>query len=159
MIEKVHISSSDMATFICPKCEKTKTVDVSKYARITQSVRVKSTCPCGHTWTSVLEKRRQYRKDVNFAGKYVLIVDGNEVDKGVMVVSNLSTTGIQLKLNVRRKFNIDDLLRVEFNLDDARRTHIVKDVIVKNQEGLLVGCAFSLTQPQQERALGFYLMS
>ncbi len=42
MEEKVYITDTNMATFICPQCKKTLTVNVSKYAQIEQTVKVKS---------------------------------------------------------------------------------------------------------------------
>ncbi len=107
MVTKVYISATNKATIVCPKCEKTKTVDVGRYVELNQTVRVKSKCTCGNTWTSVLEKRRQYRKSVNFPGVYKYFEDGEEVDKGIMAVMDLSLTGIKLKLNVKRDFKLD----------------------------------------------------
>ena len=148
----------NQATFICPKCEKTKTVDVTKYAQLDQTVKVKSTCACGHTWTSVLEKRKQYRKGVNLVGIYIHIVDGKEVDKGNMTIVDLSAGGVKLKLNVARDFNPDDLLKIEFRLDDKKRTLMNKTVIVRNVSGSYVGAAFSGSDAY-DPVLGFYLMS
>ena len=47
MSEKVYMSSTKMATFICPKCQKSKTVNVSKYADLDKKVKVSVKCPCG----------------------------------------------------------------------------------------------------------------
>jgi len=157
MVTKVYISATNTATIVCPKCEKTKTVDVGRYIELNQTVRVKSKCTCGNTWTSVLEKRRQYRKSVNFPGVYKYFEDGQEVDKGTMAVIDLSLTGIKLKLNVERDFKVDSRLQVEFHLDDNRRTLMRRTVHVKNVSGLYVGVAFSASEPQ-DPALGFYLM-
>ena len=157
MVIKVYISDTNTATIVCPQCDKNKTVDVSRYVALDQTVRVKSKCSCGHTWTSVLEKRRQYRKSVDFPGVYELVQNGETVDKGSMVVKDLSLTGLKLKLNVARNFEIDSRLLVEFHLDDNRRTLMRKNVLVKNVSGAYVGVAFSASEPQ-DPALGFYLM-
>jgi hypothetical protein len=157
MVTKVYISPSNTATIVCPRCEKTKTVDVGQYVQMNQTVRVKSKCTCGHEWTSVLEKRRQYRKAVSFPGVYKQLEQGREVDQGIMTVVDLSLTGLKLKLNVKRNFKLDARLLVEFHLDDSRRTLMRKNVDVKNVSGLYVGVAFSRTE-QQDPALGFYLM-
>jgi len=157
MVSKVYISATNTATIVCPRCEKTKTVDVGRYAEINKTVRVKSKCTCGHTWTSVLEKRRQYRKAVDFPGVYTYFEDGRQVDKGNMAVKDLSLTGLKLKLNVARDFKVDARLQVEFHLDDNRRTLMRKNVMIKNVSGLYVGVAFSASEAQ-DPALGFYLM-
>jgi hypothetical protein len=158
MLQKVYITNSNQATFICPKCEKTKTVDVTKYAKMDQTVKVKSKCSCGNTWTSVLEKRKQYRKGVNFVGVYTHIVAGKEVDRGNMAIIDLSAGGVKLKLNVARDFNPGDLLKIEFQLDDNKKTLITKTVVIRNISGVYVGAAFRDTDPY-DPVLGFYLMS
>jgi hypothetical protein len=157
MVTKVYISNANTATIVCPQCDKNKTVDVSRYIELNQTVRVKSKCTCGHTWTSVLEKRRQYRKSVDFPGFYELIENGETTDKGSMIVTDLSLTGLKMKLNVSRNFEIDSRLLVEFHLDDNRRTQMRKNVLVKNVSGAYVGVAFSASE-SQDPALGFYLM-
>jgi hypothetical protein len=35
-------------------------------------------CHCGYAYTSILEKRKQYRKDTNLQGPYTRIVNGKE---------------------------------------------------------------------------------
>lgn len=155
-MEKVHISSSNTATFVCPNCENTSTVDVSKYVKVDKRVLVKVKCRCGHQFTVALEKRKKYRKNTNLPGTYVSLT--SDSDKGVMTVMDISTTGLKLKLNVERDFKIGDVLKVEFNLDDKRRTHIEKKVVVQNISDHFVGVAFAPNQPD-DPALGFYLLN
>lgn len=155
-MEKVHISNSNTATFVCPNCENTSTVDVTKYVKVDKRVTVKVKCRCGHNFTVVLEKRKKYRKPTNLQGTYSLIDDAK--DKGVMTVMDISITGMKLKLNVSRNFNIGDRLRVAFTLDDKRRTHIEKNVVVKNINDTYVGVVFAPGQPD-DPALGFYLLN
>lgn len=158
MINTVYISSKNSATFTCPKCETTKTVDVTRYAQIEQKVKVKSTCRgCGHAWTSVLEKRKKYRKGVSLQGTFAHIVDNRPVYKGAMEVINISAGGLKIKLQGPLDLNLNDKLRVEFNLDDARNTLISKDVLVKNLDGPYIGLAYSHAEGD-DPALGFYLM-
>jgi len=78
MFEKVYITSKQMATFVCPKCHNSKTVNVSQYVGIDKIVKVNVKCPCGNAYTSILEKRKKYRKETNLHGSYVRIVDGKE---------------------------------------------------------------------------------
>ena len=155
-MEKVHISNNNTATFVCPNCENTSTVDVSKYTQVEQRVTVKVKCRCGHHFTVALEKRKKYRKQTNLPGTYRNL-DLSE-DKGVMAVMDISSTGLKLKLNVSRDFKIGDRLRVEFNLDDKRRTHIEKKVIVENVTDNFVGVSFAPDEPD-DPALGFYLLN
>jgi hypothetical protein len=157
MIKTVYISSTNHATFTCPKCEATKTVNVTRYAKMDQTVKVKSKCACGHAWTSVLEKRKVYRKHVSLPGTFTHIVDKNPVYKGDMEVTDISAGGLKIKLLEPHDFRLDHKLRVEFQLDDARATQISKDVLVKNIDGMYLGVAFTSAEAG-DPALGFYLM-
>ena len=156
MTEKVYITSKQMATFICPKCQKSKTVNVSEYASHDKMVRVNVKCPCGHAYTSILEKRKKYRKETNLPGSYVRIVDGKKTDDGLMTVRDLSTIGMKLKVNAAHALNLGDVLEVEFCLDDTQRTPIKKKVIIRNIVGTNIGTELALTEAV-DKALGFYL--
>jgi hypothetical protein len=158
MVEKVYITNENKATFICPLCEKTKTVDVSKYAQMNQTVKVKSRCSCGHKWTAVLEKRKQYRKGAKLSGIYKYVVDGKEMDRGTMKVIDLSAGGVKLKLEVNRPFQVGDNLQIEFKLDDKKQTLIQKTVVIRNISDSYYGTAFK-DADTYDPVLGFYLMS
>ena len=105
-----------MATFVCPKCSTSKTVNVSKYANLDKLVKVNVKCPCGHAYTSILEKRKQYRKESNLPGSYIHSAEGKADDRGLMTVKDVSATGLKLKLNVTQNFAIGDRMQVEFHL-------------------------------------------
>ena len=158
MTEKVYITSKQMATFICPKCQKSKTVDVSKYASLDKIVKVKVTCPCGYGYTSILEKRKKYRKETNLAGSFVRLVDGLRTPGGLMTVKDLSTSGMKLHVNIEHNCVVGDVVQVEFCLDDSHRTLIKKKVIVRNVVGPYIGTEFAPTEAI-DKALGFYLFS
>ena len=158
MVEKVYITDTNKATFICPQCKKTLTVDVSKYAQIEQTVKVKSKCSCGNKWISVLEKRKQYRKGVNLKGIYKYIVDGEEVDRGMMTVVDISAGGVKLKLDVERKLKTGHLLELEFKLNDSKQTPMKKTVIIRNADNPYYGASFR-DADLYDPVMGFYLMS
>ena len=158
MNEKVYITSKQMATFICPKCQKSKTVNVSKYANLDKIVRVTVTCPCGHAYTSILEKRKKYRKETNLPGAYLRVVEGKKIGNGLMRVRDLSNTGMKLQINGEHDCTIGDVLEVEFRLDDTHRTLITKRVIIRNIMGSYIGTELAPTEAV-DKALGFYLFS
>jgi hypothetical protein len=158
MVEKVYITDTNMATFICPHCQKTLTVDVSKYAQMEQTVKVKSKCSCGNKWISVLEKRKQYRKGANLKGIYKYIVDGKEIDRGKMTIIDISAGGVKLKLDVGRDLKTDHLLELEFKLDDSKQTPMQKTVVIRNADSPYFGTAFR-DADLYDPVMGFYLMS
>lgn len=158
MTEKVYITSQQMATFVCPKCSRSKTVSVSKYANVDKLIKVNVKCPCGHAYTSILEKRRQYRKATSLPGSYIHFIDGRPVNRGVMTVVDISATGMKLKLTTPQGFAVGDQMKVDFDLDDRHRTLIKKQVIVRNINGPFVGVEYGPAEAL-DKALGFYLFS
>lgn len=158
MTEKVYITSQQMATFVCPKCSRSKTVNVSEYFNLDKLIKVNVKCPCGHAYTSTLEKRKQYRKETHLPGTYIHFVDGKPVHRGLMAVENVSATGLKLRLNAELHCAMGDELEVEFNLDDGHQTRIKKLVIVRNIYSPYIGVEFGPTEAL-DKALGFYLFS
>jgi PilZ domain-containing protein len=144
MDQTVFISSSNTATFHCPQCGKAKTADVSRYATTDKKITVSCTCACGHQFRCRLEKRKQYRKGSDMPGKFTLLGKNGPDDTGLVKVVDISSTGLKLKLTVPRAFPIGAVLRIEFRLDDRKRTPMEKRVIVRNEP--------------DDPALGFYLM-
>ncbi|MEJ2097767.1 MAG: PilZ domain-containing protein [Deltaproteobacteria bacterium] len=157
MVERVYPTASNLVTLICPECKKAKTADVSQFINKSRTVKIKSTCTCGHQWVSILEKRRQYRKSVNLAGTFDLIRNEKVVDRGGMTVMDISFNGVKMKMNVDRNLQVGDHLNIEFTLDDDRHTLMKKRVTIRNKNGLFVGATFRTADPY-DPVLGFYLM-
>lgn len=158
MLPKVFITGNNTATFVCPQCGNATSTNVAKYATIKQRVTVSCRCSCGHQFDVSLEKRRQYRKETDLPGVFYFQRANGETDKGNMRVMDISSTGLKLKLNVARQFQEGDSLRVEFHLDDKRRTLMEKAVVVRNVHKNIVGTSFVQGQSDDPN-LGFYLMS
>lgn len=154
----VYVTSENKARFECPNCHKSKTVDADRFKSASRTVRVKVRCPCGHQYTAILEKRRGYRKEVSLPGSFVHFVDGREVGRGAMTVRDISTGGIKLRITNTDRFNLGDVLKLEFRLDDAHRSLVQKKVIVRNIDLMHVGAEFAMSQGT-DKALGFYLFS
>ncbi len=157
MVKKVYLTDSNEATFICPQCNKMKVADLSKFVHKSKAVKIKSKCSCGHQWISELEKRKQFRKTVNFAGTYDCIKNEKVVDRGGMRVVDLSNGGAKVKLNVERNLQVGDHLDLEFHLDDNNRTLIKKRVTIRTVSGIYLGTTFGSTDGIGTE-LGFYLM-
>lgn len=158
MMEKVYITSKQMATFCCPRCQKSKTVNVSQYANLDKIIKVNVKCPCGFAFISILEKRKKYRKETNLHGTYTRLVDGKEAGSGLMKVADLSISGMKLKISGDHGCKAGDVIRVEFHLDDPQRSLIVKKVIIRNIMKDEIGTELAPTEAV-DKALGFYLFS
>jgi hypothetical protein len=158
MAEKIYITSTKMATFVCPECHKSKTVNVAKYADLDKKVKVNVRCPCGYAYTSILEKRKRYRKETNLPGSYSRYIKGKLMDSGLLIVKDLSTIGMKLQIDADNDCEVGDVIQVEFNTDDAQRAFIKKKVIIRSINGLIIGTEFSPTEGI-DKALGFYLFN
>jgi len=153
MPDKVFITNNNTATFVCPKCKKWKTTDVSKYKNIETAVRVKCKCPCGHSYAVILERRKYIRKNLDLPGKFI---NHKNNESGNMTVTDISRTGLRIKLNFSQDVVPGDKLKLEFTLDDKQRSLVNKEVIVRSVKDLSVGAEFSLTEHYDQ--LGPYLL-
>jgi hypothetical protein len=70
LVEKTKIVDGN-AMFVCPECFKAKTVDVSKQADKGGSLKVNCKCPCGHSYTVMLDKRKHDRVVITLPGIFV----------------------------------------------------------------------------------------
>jgi hypothetical protein len=158
-MQKVFISSDHTITFKCPKCNQPRTVDVSNYQNLEKVERVKVKCACKNIYYALIEKRKQFRKRTNFPGTFTHIVSDTPKDKGTMIVTDVSRTGLKIKLNSKREFIIGDKIIVEFHLDDKSRSLIKKECIIKKDFGLEFGIEFISVHPSDpsDRAIGFYM--
>ncbi len=158
MAEKTYITSANTAIFVCAACNRQHVVDVAKHLERPRQNKLKVTCTCGHSWTSILEKRRYFRKSVNFPGTYTKRVAGKPVGEGHMYVQDISRRGLKIKLRDPGKFEIGDWIEVEFRLDNRPRTLIKRVTAVKNIFGPYLGLAFP-DHKHEDPDLGFYLMT
>lgn len=160
MTIKIYVNEDNTGTFVCPKCQKTKVKDLSRYMQNKTAVRLKARCSCGHSYGVFLEKRKKFRKPANLPGNYrSCAIDADPQDTaGTLTVKDLSYSGLRIQLEVPPRFGVGDSLYVEFRLDDTHRSRVRKKVIVKNIEGLSVGLSFASLQ-NHDSALGFYLFN
>ncbi len=136
----------NMATFMCPECYKGKTVDVSKQKKSDTPVRVKIKCTCGHVFTTLLDKRRHFRKGLTLPGMFIHYLGQKEVSREKMVVLDLSISGIKFSLHEKFNMEIGDKFQIVFNLNDKERSLVKKEVLVKHINGLDIGAEFCSKQ-------------
>ena len=162
MTTKAYINNDQTATFVCPECKKPRITDVSKYVARNAQTKLKVTCSCGHQYVAFLEKRRKFRKQTNLEGvyKYTVKTPDNKTFEGAgkMTVTDLSFTGLRIKIPAPPVFAVGDKLNVEFKLNDANQSLVRKEVIVQNINGRSVGLEFIFNQCY-DPSLGFFLLS
>jgi hypothetical protein len=161
MTIKAYINADQTATFICPQCQKPQIMDVSKYVPRAAQTKLKVKCGCGHQYIAYLEKRKKFRKQTNLDGiyKYTFKTPDNKLSEGIgkMTVTNISFTGLRIKLHSPPRFAVGDKLTLEFKLNDMNQSLIRKEVLVQNINGLAVGLTFIFNQ-SYDPTLGFYLL-
>ncbi|SPD74020.1 Type IV pilus assembly PilZ [uncultured Desulfobacterium sp.] len=159
MIQKIFVSDNNIAIFVCPNCNVSKSADVSKYKRINKSVKLTIKCPCGNVYSVLMEMRRHYRKQVSIPGKYVFNSFHGKVQNGALTVVDISRRGLGLNFRTIPPIQIGSVFVVEFNLDDKQHTLIKKQVSVMRLVGQFVGVEFCSIDPSDpsDKALGFYL--
>ncbi len=134
------------ASFICPKCKKSKTVNVKKYKKTNKKVRVNCKCPCGHSFEALLERRNYRRKEIALPGIFSRSLKTIGIEKGNIVIMDLSRAGLKFKSHVKAEFRIGDRLCIDFHLNDKEKSFIKKEAVIRNiSPDLLIGTQFNAT--------------
>ena len=157
MIESIFFNSEGMATFKCPECQMTRTVDMSRYKGAKTAGKINCKCTCGHTFKALVERRRQKRIRTNLSGIYICVSGGREEGYGFISVSDMSHSGVRFKLNPPQEISGCDMLMVVcFQEDHEQRTLIKEDGIIRNMNGATIGVEFC-PEDAMNRSLEFYL--
>jgi hypothetical protein len=120
-------------------------------------VELKVNCKCGYSWSTILERRRYFRKSVNFPGTYKYKLHSDEDTLGSMTVVDISRKGLKLKLHDEgHRFKEGDWLEVTFPLDNNPKTLIKRVVDVKNVFENYLGVAFRDTK-HEDTDIDFYM--
>lgn len=153
MRERIFINSDNIAVFICPSCKKTRSTNVSKIIGAKTAVNIKCKCKCGTTFERTLERRRFYRKGIQLKGTCFLGKDNLKIS---VIITDISRSGMKLKLNAPHAFESGDELLIEFNIDDTEKSLISKKIIIRSVSGKNLGVEFK--SPEHYDKLGSYLM-
>ena len=81
-----------------------------------------------------------------------------EKSRGTLIVCDISVTGMKIKVKASHSFSVGDLLKVEFRLDDYKKTLILKNVLIRNMNLLFIGTEFPINE-EVGKDLGFYLFN
>ncbi len=141
--KKVFMDSSSKATFICPKCDKAKRVDVSEYRDIQKAVKVRCRCTCGQSYMVMLERRSFYRKSTRLPG-YLQMGQGSR--KWEIEVRDLSRSGLQCELKEQGiSIQKGDRVTLEFQLRDD--SWVKRDSLIRtlSREGRVLGVEFAVS--------------
>jgi hypothetical protein len=162
MYQKVLISKSNEATFVCPKCDKTRTVDVSKYKHVQSKIKVKSRCICGYSWTSILERRRDYRVGTNIPCVCSRTWENGSVENIKMKIVDLSFGGLKLESDTRRNVLTDATFfkspfTIDFHLGENKKIHFIKTVHPMHITKTHVGVGFDEAERGSSAIISYML--
>ena len=160
MTEKVFIYKDNQAIIICPKCEKSKAIDVSEELGSKYLVQLQHRCSCGYLCIVLLERRKRHRKTTNLQGAYRCLVSVEQEAKGSMTIQDITRAGLSFTLDESesQKLNMGDNLLLEFHLDNNSRSLIKKKGVISNMRGPYFGVEFSSVD-LYDKALGQYMFS
>ena len=146
MEKKVFMTEQGLVTITCPECQNTVTKCVNDYESIDIVKKIKCTCSCGALFKVTLEKRKYFRKDTNYSGRYTYKASDGSQKNGLLYIVDISQSGLRFKINTDPVFNIDDQVTVEFYLDKKGDQIVRKEGIIRGIRGKNIGMEFLTTE-------------
>lgn len=137
-VKKSFIRSDHTTSLVCPKCQKSRNTNVSKFIAAEKEAKLKCKCTCGHLFKVILERRRSSRKQVSFPGwmKY----KGNIYN---IQIEDISIHGVKILLLGKVSLETDVKVSVEFIIEDLEQATIKRDLkVTKILNSTDVGCEF-----------------
>ena len=151
--------TEDLSTLIrCPVCTRHKVLSVSRLFHVQRRIKFNVKCPCGNFFTSILERRNHPRKLSNLFGIYESHFSTKKLYHGFMIVRDLSVTGLKLETAESEYVSPNEILIVQFHLDNNQKSFLRKKVIVKYQNHHYLGTEFASTETTC-KAIASYLMN
>ena len=151
-VQKAFVDTQGNATIKCPQCGIIKHLPVTQYRGRQHALKVR--CNCNYAWNLLLDFRRHYRKKTELSGTYTLDAPTN--GGGRLTVVNISRSGVGFEVTGLHAIMIGQKARLQFTLDNKKKTHIDKHVVIISVKNGYVGCEF-LDDRVFEKDLGFYL--
>jgi hypothetical protein len=136
----------------CDRCQRTNTVMAGGSREETLELQ----CACGMVYRVSLDSRRFDRKLAKLPGSYV--DRNNDAKTGTLIVENISFGGLKFRMtSPPQNITYNDLLDIQFTLDDKAQTLIREKVRVHYVHQDLVGAEF-VDLNDLNRDLASYLM-
>jgi len=154
-LPKLHPDKDGKITYICPYCTKATKESVEKF--IAKRGPVEINCDCGKVFSVEIELRNTYRKKLYLDGFYVRA--DQKGAWGKMTVKNISLGGLGFEaMSKQHELQKGEIIKIDFNLDDAKNTRIQRQVEVRFISGRYIGCQFIKSGIKMDPELGFYMM-
>ncbi len=153
MTDKIYVNDDNLATIVCDECKKIRVIDVSKIVSNKNLINIRCKCKCGNEFTTVLERRRFFRKNIRFSGHCYI----NNTDIKIPIqITDISRSGVKFQHHTQYSFAVGEEIHIDFSLDDADHSKILKIVIVRSVTKNNIGAEFK--SPEHYDKLGSYLL-
>ncbi len=160
MVVKFYIGDSDTVQVMCPNCGKSKNIDITKYKKSQHIIQGAIKCACGSNYPFLLERRRSFRKKVSLVGVFKRIQPGPGPEKGLMIILDLSRSGMKIRRNTDYGLKLGEPIAVAFHLDNPEQSLIKRQAIVKAVMPESIGIQFDAhhADDDTENLLSYYLL-
>jgi hypothetical protein len=149
--KRIALNTPRTGLLRCDKCQRTSTVVAAASEEAAREVQ----CPCGVVYRVIMDARKYDRKLANLPGFYVDQKD--EAKTGPLVIENISFGGLRCRITCPHNVVYDDLLGIQFTLDDAAQTRLWEKVRVHYVNHDVVGVEF-MELDKFNKNLAAYLM-
>ena len=153
-IRKIYYGKKGECSVVCHRCGKVSKVDTKK-VQLNQVIEIN--CSCQNNFRVQLEKREYYRKEVKLTGTFEKIVPEDTI-KGRLIIEDLSYTGIGCRTVTKHYLEKDDVVSVDFTLDDVHNSQINENGIVRTVRDRYLGIEFQDLSQHSRKLIGFYLL-
>ena len=136
-MEIIYSGDINYVTITCPNCGLARNRSVTDFKDTPKRLKVK--CKCGEVFQIFLEFRGYYRKVVRLSGDYFV---QEKDEKGEVLIKNISITGINFGTLKPHNISKDDIVELEFILDNRNKTELYSLVKIMWVSGLKVAGQF-----------------
>jgi hypothetical protein len=151
---KIYYGKKGECSVICHQCGKVSKVDTND---VQPNQVVEINCSCQNSFQVQLEKREYYRKDVKLTGTFERILPEDTI-KGKLIIEDLSYTGIGCRSVTKHYLEINDVVSLDFALDDVHNSQITENGIVRTVRDRYLGIEFQELSQHNRKLIGFYLL-
>ena len=153
-VRKIYFSKKGICSIICHHCAKTNRIDTNK-VNLNKPLEIK--CTCQKKFFVQLEQREYYRKAVKLTGIFEKISPEN-TQKGKVIIEDISYTGLGCRTLAKHHLEKNDVLQLNFSLDDAHNSEITEKGIVRDIRDRYLGIEFQELSQHNRKLIGFYLL-
>lgn len=153
-VKKVYVNANGLVLFICPNCGDVQKAEAQEYKNA-KGRPINIQCKCGNTYEVEVEFRKLFRKEAKLGGMYS--TESNSGNWQKMIIKNISMQGCGFEILKPNLLKPDEEIRIEFKLNDAKKSLIRKRAIVRSICKNYIGCEFKELPGALDPDLGFYL--